>query len=414
MLDLDKWQEIFETIRKNRLRTFLTAFSVAWGILFLVLFLGFANGLQNGVHEEFEGDAMNSIWVNGGKTSKAYNGMQPGRFIQFTDEDFELVRQNTQGVEHVASRNNMWHVGNITYKNETSSFGVMGCNSQYRYLENLELISGRFINEEDIKEERKVAVLGNQVVAQLFKDADPLGENILVEKIPFLVIGIFKDKGGDWDQRRLYIPISTGQKIFGQANRIHQIAMITTSIDADDAKKKETQLRKMLAERHSVAPDDIAGIRIHNNIEQFMMYRDLFSAINWIVWLVGILTVVSGIVGVGNIMTISVRERTKEIGIRKALGATPFSIVSLIMQEAIIITVVAGYFGLVLGVGILELLNVMVAQFGAEMGYFRDPGVHFTTAMIATGILILAGTIAGLIPAVKAASISPIAAIREE
>lgn len=414
MFDLDKWQEILETISKNKLRTFLTAFSVAWGILFLVLFLGFARGLQNGVREEFEGDAMNSIWVNGGKTSKAYNGMQPGRFIQFTDEDFKLVQQHTQGVEHIASRNNMWHVGNITYKKETSTFGVMSCNAHYRYLENLELISGRFINDEDVREERKVAVLGNQVVAQLFKDADPLGENILIEKIPFRVIGTFKDKGGDWDQRRLYIPISTGQKIFGQANRIHQIAMLTTSIDAAAAKKKEEQLRKLLAERHTVAPDDVAGIRIHNNIEQFLMYRDLFTAINAIVWLVGILTVIAGIVGVGNIMTISVRERTKEIGIRKALGATPFSIVSLIMQEAILITVIAGYSGLITGVGILELLNAMVAKFNAEMGYFRDPGVDFSTAMIATGILIFAGTVAGLIPAVKAASISPIAAIREE
>lgn len=415
MFDLDKWQEIFEIIAKNKLRTALTAFSVAWGIFFLVIFLGFANGLSNGVHAQFEGDAINSIWVNGGKTSKPYKGMQPGRRISFTNEDFDLVQSAMEGVEHVSSRNNMWDVGSITYKNESSTFGVMSCNGNYRYLEELELLSGRFINDNDVREERKVAVLGNQVVAQLFKGQEPLGENIAIQSIPFLVIGTFKDKGGDWDQRRLYIPISSGQKLFNQVNRIQQIAMNTLSTDVDEAKKKEEHIRKILAERHSVAPDDIAGIRIHNNLEEFAMYRNLFWVIKWIiVWPVGILTLISGIVGVGLIMMISVRERTKEIGIRKTLGATPVSIVNMIMKEAVMITFVAGYSGLIMGVGLLELFRYFTEKMHMDSGYFKNPGVDFTTAMIATAVLIAAGSIAGLIPATKAAAISPIAAIREE
>ncbi len=413
MFDFDKWAEIFEIIRKNRLRTFLTSFSVAWGIFMLIMLLGFGNGLQNGAQEEFQKDAVNSIWVNGGKTSIAYDGMQPGRRIWFTNEDYALIKNSVDGVEHVTSRNNVWDVGNITYKNETSSFDVMSCHPGYRYLENLEMLTGRFLNDADVEEARKVAVLGNLVVSQLFKDKDPFGEYIGIDGIPFRVIGTFKDKGGEWDQRRMYIPISTGQRVFNQINRIHQISMLTP-LDTAAALKKENYIRTLLAARHNVSPNDLAAIRIHNNMDEYLRYSNLFYFIKIFVWVVGILTVAAGIVGVGNIMTISVRERTKEIGIRKAIGATPFSIVMMVMQEAVLITLVSGYLGLIFGVGLLELINFGVAKFGTDMGFFRNPGVDFTTAMIATAVLVFAGSVAGLIPAMKAALIKPVSAIREE
>lgn len=414
MIDFDKWLEIFETIRKNKLRTFLTAFSVAWGIFMLIMLLGFGNGLQNGVQEEFEKDAVNSIWVNGGKTSISYDGMSPGRRIYFTNDDYELVKNTVSDVANVTARNNVWDAGSTTYKNETSTFYVKACHPGYRYLENLVLTSGRFLNDDDVKESRKVAVLGSLVVQQLFKEQDPLGEYISIDKVPFRVIGTFTDKGGDWDQRRMYIPISTGQKVFNQINRVHQIAMNTLTLDVESAQKKEDYIRRLLSERHSVSPDDVAAIRIHNSMEDYLKFNNLFRNIQLFVWGVGILTVAAGIVGVGNIMTISVRERTKEIGIRKAIGATPLSIISMIMKESVLITMVSGYFGLVCGIGLLELFNYGVSNFNTDMGFFRNPEVDFSTALIATGILILAGSIAGLIPAVKAAMIKPISAIREE
>jgi putative ABC transport system permease protein len=414
MFDLDKWQEILETIRKNKLRTFLTAFSVAWGILFLVLFSGFANGLQNGVMEEFQGDAINSIWVRAGKTSIPYKGMQRTRWIAFTNEDYELLKTNIQGVEHVSGRNDVWTVKSISYKNESSLFGIVACHSGYRYLEKLELTDGRFINDDDVREGRKVAVLGVMVAAQFFQGANPVGETIFIDKIPFLVVGTFQDKGGERDQRRLYIPMSTGQKIFNQINRIHRFAMITPGVDLARAKEMKEQIRNLLAERHTVSPDDVSAIAIYDDMEDYLKYKGLFNVVGWIVWLVGVVTIVSGVVGVGNIMTISVRERTKEIGIRKVLGATPFSIVNLIMQEAVLITVIAGYFGLVAGIGLLELLNYGMVELKIELDFFRNPGVDFMIALYATIILVVAGLIAGLIPAMKAAAISPIAAIREE
>jgi len=414
MMDFDKWSEIFDTLRKNKLRTFLTSFSVAWGIFMLIMLLGFGNGLQNGARQEFQKDAVNSIWVNGGKTSIAYNGMQPGRRIWFTNEDYEVVKNTVEGVTNVTTRNNVWDVGNITYKDETSTFDVLSCNAGYRYLENLEVHDGRFINDDDVAETRKVVVISNMVKQQLFKEQNPVGEYIGIGGIPFRVIGVFTDNGGEWDQRRMYIPISTGQKIFKQINRVQQISMNTLTLDTVTSKKTEAEIRKLLSERHNVAPADFAAIRIHNNLDDYLRFINLFSNIRIFVWTVGILTVVAGIVGVGNIMTISVNERTKEIGIRKAIGATPLSIISMIMQEAVLITFVSGYIGLICGVGLLELVNYGVATAGVNIGFFRNPGVDFITALTATAILVLAGSIAGLVPAVKAASIKPISAIREE
>ncbi|HXH18098.1 MAG TPA: ABC transporter permease [Chitinophagales bacterium] len=413
-MDFDKWTEIFETLRKNKLRTFLTSFSVAWGIFMLIMLLGFGNGLQNGAREEFQKDAVNSLWVNSGKTSVAYKGMQPGRRIWFTNEDYELIKNTVTDVVNVTTRNNVWDVGNITYKNETSTFDVLSCNAGYRYLENLELLGGRFINDDDVDEARKVVVISDMVKKQLFKDQNALGEYIGIGGIPFRVIGIFTDSGGEWDQRRMYIPISTGQKVFKQINRVQQISMNTLTLDTASSRKAEDYIRKLLSERHNVAPHDFAAIRIHNNVEEYLKFTGLFRNIRLFVWAVGILTVIAGIVGVGNIMTISVKERTREIGIRKAMGATPFSIVRMVMQEAVLITFVSGYFGLIFGVGLLELINFGVEKAAMDIGFFRNPGVDFMTALSATGILVLAGSIAGLIPAVKAASIKPIAAIREE
>ena len=380
----------------------------------LIMLLGFGNGLQNGVKQEFERDAVNSIWVNSGKTSVPYKGMAPGRRIRFTNKDYDMLKSNIGGVQNVTTRNYIWSVSNISYKNESSTFDIMACHPGYRYLENAEMTGGRFLNDNDVAETRKVVVLGNLVVAQLFKEEDPVGKYISVNGIPFRVVGTFQDQGGERDQRRLYIPISTGQRVFDQVNYVQQISMTTSFTDLETSEMKSAEIRNLLSEQHQIAPTDPSAIRIHNNMEEYKQFTDLFFYIEIFVWFVGILTIIAGIVGVGNIMMISVKERTKEIGIRKALGATPFSIVNLIMQEAVAITLFSGYFGLIMGVGLLELLGYGVKEFNIELGFFRDPGVDFGTAITATIILVFAGSLAGLIPSVKAARINPIVAIREE
>ncbi len=414
MFNFDNWQEIFETIGKNKLRTFLTAFSVSWGIFMLVMLLGFGKGLQQGVEHTFSDDAVNSLWVFSGKTSIPHKGMTHGRAIQFRNSDYEMLKEQPD-VELIAARFRNWNTSIVSYKNESNSFDIRSTHPDHLHIEMSEIVKGRFLNDADLKEFRKVAVIGTLVADFLFKDEDPIGKHITISGISFRVIGVFEDQGGENELRKIYIPISTAQRAFNGNDKIDMV-MFTINPDAtvEQSKEMERAVIAMFAEKHGFSPDDPRAVRIRNNLENFMQFRNLFRYIEIFVWFVGILTVVAGVVGVGNIMMITVKERTKEIGIRKALGATPFSIVSLIMQEAVLITVFSGYFGLMLGVGLLELVNYGVARAGGEMGFFRNPSVDFHVAMIATLFLVVAGSVAGLIPAMKAASINPIVAIREE
>ena len=413
MLDIDKWQEILETIGKNKLRTALTAFSVSWGIFMLVMLLGFGNGLRNGVEHTFNDDAINSLWISSGQTSMPHKGLLPGRKITFTNNDHELIKNSVEDVEYITSRFSIRGTTVVTYKDEYATFDIRCTHPDHRYVENTIITYGRFLNDNDLKEYRKVAVLGTLVVDQLFQDEDPMGKYIKINGVSFRVIGVFEDEGGEWEQRKIYIPISTAQRTFNGKDQVNRIIFTTQNQDADKSLATEGLVRQMLAEKHRFAIDDERAVHIRNNMERFRQVTGLFLYIEIFVWFVGILTIIAGIVGVANIMTISVKERTREIGIRKAIGATPFSIVSLIMQEAVLITFFSGYFGLIAGVGLLELLDYGVKEFNIELGFFRDPGVDFGTAMAATIILVIAGSLAGLIPSMKAARISPIMAIRE-
>ena len=316
-------------------------------------------------------------------------------------------------VEYITSRFNIRENTVVTYKDEFATFDIRCTHPDHRYVENTIMLNGRFLNDNDVKEYRKVAVLGTLVVDQLFQEEDPMGKYVLINGIGFRVVGVFEDEGGEHEQRKIYVPISTAQRAFNGKDRINRIIFTTKNQDADKSLLTESAVHQMLADKHLFALDDERAVSIRNNMERFKEFTGLFLYIEIFVWFVGILTIVAGIVGVANIMTISVRERTKEIGIRKAIGATPFSIVSLIMQEAVLITLFSGYFGLILGVGLLELLGYGVKEFNIELGFFRDPGVDFNTAMAATIILVVAGSLAGMIPSVKAARINPIVAIRE-
>jgi putative ABC transport system permease protein len=411
IFDWDKWQEIFETMKKNRLRTFLTGFSVAWGIFMLIILLGSGNGLENGVRKEFEGDATNTLWINPGETSVAYKGLKAGRKIQFTNEDYDLMKQEIPHIDKISSRFNVWQ-NTISYKKEYGNYDIIACHPGYGYYETLEIISGRFINDDDINDFRKIVIISTIVKDALFKDEEPMGKFIDISGIPFKVTGIFKDSGGDRDMQRVYVPLSTAQRIFNYGNKIQTIGIVTDKeIDVDDSRAMAEDVRQTLAQSHKFDPQDQRAVFVWNNLEQFKQFMNLFASIRLFIWIIGIGTIIAGVVGVSNIMMIVVKERTQEIGIRKALGATPWSIISLILLESVLITSFAGYIGLVMGVGLLELISPVFAN---SETFFKNPEVDISVALGATVVMVVSGMLAGFVPARKASRIQPIEALRYE
>lgn len=410
MFDLDKWQEIFETISKNKLRTFLTGFSVFWGIFMLIILLGSGNGLRNGFKADFEDDAINSIWVYSGRTTMPYNGMKPGRRISFTDDDHYAIHDGkVSGLQNVASR--LWLSNQpMVYGDRKGNYQPIATDPGQIYAENAEILTGRFLNDLDLKERRKVIVLGEPIRKQLFPNGDHLGKFIKVGGIAFKVIGTFKDGGGARDNRRGYIPMTVGQIVFNRGRNVHAMSSTIGDASPEESLIIEQGIRDKLAALHQFSPEDTRAVWINNTTDQFMEVINVLNAISLFVWIIGIGTIVAGIVGVGNIMMIIVKERTREIGIRKALGATPFSVVSLIILESVFITSIAGYLGLVAGVFALEGVSSLIT----DPGIFQNPEVDLATAFKATAVLVIAGTLAGLVPAIKAASISPIEALRDE
>lgn len=410
MFDIDKWQEIFSTIQKNKLRTFLTCFSVFWGIFILVILLGSGNGLENGIKKSFEGDATNSIWIYQGETSMPYKGMQSGRPIQFTNEDFDQTRKLIKKADHMSARTGIRGTGIIAYKNQYGAFDIACVHPGTKELEETDILEGRFIDEMDIEGKVKSTAISNIVRDELFKHQTALGEFVNVSGVPFKVVGVFKDKS-DRDNRRIYLPISTAQMVFNGSNKIYTVAFTTGDMTSAESKKAEDDLRASFAARHKFNVEDKRAIFVRNNLEQYVKFLGLFAGIRLFVWIIGIFTIIAGIVAVSNIMIIIVKERTKEIGIRKAIGASPGSIVGLIIMESVLITGVAGYMGLVAGIGLLEVLSPM---FASPDSYFLNPSVNFKVAIYATLVLVFSGTLAGVIPARRAARIRPIEALRDE
>ncbi|MBC8314637.1 MAG: ABC transporter permease [Bacteroidales bacterium] len=412
MFELDKWQEIYSTIRKNKLRTFLTGFAVAWGIFMLIILLGSGKGLENGVTDQFRGGANNGIWISSGMTSLEYKGLQAGRLIRFTNEDYDLLKASIRDHEFMSSR--MFLGNTITsYKNEYGTFYLSPCHPDYGHIKEVEMLEGRFLNIFDINQYRKVAIIGEKVKEDLFKGSDTvaMGEYLNINGVLFKVVGVFRDFGRDDSElRRIYIPITTAQRVFSGQNVVSQISLTTGDATVEEVNMILEQTRNLLARKHTFDKEDERAVFIWSKNEDFRRFQGLFLGIRLFIWIVGIGTIIAGIVGVSNIMMISVKERTKEIGIRKALGATPFSVIALILREAIIITGFSGYIGLVLGIGVLEIISMNLP----EIDFFRSPEANFSIAVGATILLIIAGTLAGLFPARKAAKIKPIEALRDE
>lgn len=409
MFDPDKWQEILETIGKNRLRTLLTGFSVAWGIFMLIVLLGSGTGLTHGIEWQFRDDAVNSIWVYAGRTSVPYRGLKPGRAVRFTNEDYRDVVNSVGGVEHATARYYLSGTTRANYKKQFGTFDVRSVHPGHRYLENTLIDEGRFLNDLDIDRRRKVAVIGQRVADALFKEEPPLGKYLQLNDIAFKVVGTFHDVGPEQESEKIYIPISTAQRLFNGGNRVHQFMFTTGEAELQQTTEMAEDVRRELAQRHRFSLDDSRAVSVYNSNERFAKFLGLMRAIRAFIWIVGLGTILAGVVGVSNIMLITVRERTQEIGVRKALGATPWSIVSLVLQESVLITSVAGYLGLVLGVVALELMSKNI-----EHEIFRRPEVNLQVAFAAVALLVVAGTAAGLAPAIKAARIRPIEALRDE
>jgi putative ABC transport system permease protein len=409
MFDLDRWQEILEVIRTNKLRSALTGMAVAWGIFMLVILLGAGTGLQNGVAYMFRDDAVNSIWVWPGVTEESYQGLSPGRRITFHNEDYDDIKA-LDSVDHISGRFNPGRSLIVSYGDESASFDIRAVHPDHLLLEKTLIDEGRYIDDLDIKENRKVAVIGTEVAKQLLKGQQGIGEYISIAGIPHRIIGVFRDDGGENELRKIYIPLSTAQLTFSGGTRIDQLLFTVGDASQEASKQIEDETKRMLASRYKFSVEDKGALRVRNGLEDYERIMGIIHGINIFVWLIGIGTIVAGVVGVSNIMLISVKERTKEIGIRKALGATPWSIVSQIILESLLITGVSGYFGLMAGIGLLEATKTILPP----TDYFRQPEVDLRVALSAIAVLIISGALAGFFPARQAAKVNPVVALRDE
>lgn len=414
MFDLERWQEIFDTLRKNKLRTFLTGLSVASGIFILVILLGFGQGMRNGIAHEFEQDASTSVWVWPGMTTKEFKGMNPGRRIQLRNGEFQQWSQgNRDRIEYESPRIFVGGVS-VTYGNEALVYGVQGVGPDFQFIENARPSMGRFINVNDHEQTAKVVIIGEKIRKDVFGDLDtPIGAYVDISGIPFKIIGVYKEQE-EREEERLYIPLSTAQKVFNGGDRLNNLSYTLPPAETFDQAVAEAilfkdALQQFLQQVHTVAPDDTSAIRVWSALEEAKRYYSLTNNIKLFFWFVGICTIIAGVVGVSNIMLIVVKERTREIGIRKALGAKPWSIVGMILHEAIFVTAFSGFAGLIFSMGLLELVGPHV-----EVDYIMNPSVNLNVALTTVGVLILAGTIAGFFPAWRAANIQVIKALKDE
>lgn len=414
MFDREKWAEIFDTIGKNKLRTVLTGFSVFWGIFMLMILLGAGNGLKNGFSYGFRRTAANSITFWGGQTSKPWQGLPADRNIQLDTRDVERLRHAVPGLQHVAGEYRVWKgESQLSRGKNYGNFTINGIVPDNRKIEPKGILAGRFINEVDQEQTRKVIVIAEDARDALFKGEDPIHQWIKVNGIPFEVVGLYKWEASGQGQNQssqVFIPLSVAQRVFNAKTMVDKITFTITDGSLAGSQQAEQRAKAALAARHRFDPTDERALWVNNNVKNADMFNGIFGGISAFLWVIGIGTIVAGIVGVSNIMLIVVKERTKEIGIRKALGATPGSVVGQILLEALFVTGIAGYMGLVCGVGLMEVVANGVP--GSEM--FRNPTVDLKVAIWATVVLVIAGGLAGLIPARRAAAIRPIEALREE
>ena len=409
MFDLDLWREIFQSISKNKLRTLLSGGTVIFAIMLFAILFGLANGLQNTFNEGMGGDAENTMFIRSGRTAKAGRGNQVGRRIQFDNELLSTLKNEFKDdIEFITARVNK----NVTasYKGEKNNYSLIAVNPDHQFIEKSELISGRFINQRDLNQSTKVIVIGRLVKEDLFKTSKVLGEYIDLNNIQYKVVGVYQDIGDDNEERIIYMPLTTAQRIYGNNDFIDQINL-TYNLDMglDNAIALGRTIENRIKKIFNVEPSDQRAVRLDNRAQAASQINTFNNVLAILVLIIGLGTLIAGIVGISNIMIFIVKERTKEIGIRKALGARPSSIQAIILIESVLITSVSGYVGLVLGIGILEAYGPSLDKY-----FIKDPSVSTSLVAMATFALIVAGFIAAYVPAKRASRIKPIIALRDE
>ena len=409
MFDLDRWREIFQSISKNKLRSVMSGFTVAFAILLFTLLFGVVNGLSNTFKEVFVDDAQNAMFVRVWKASKPYKGLRTGRIIQLKNKDFDFVdNEYNDKIQHLTARVN--RRVNISYKNKQDNYSLRAVHPDHQFLEKTIIDDGRYLNERDLKSKAKVLVIGRLVKKDIFGEKPALGKRVNVNGISYKIIGIFSDDGGDNEERFVYMPITTAQMLYGNNDRINTINIgYDPKLSLEEAIAFGNKMERDLRKRLNIHPDDRSALSVQNMAEANKGIGDFMFALYIIVLFVGSGTLIAGIIGISNIMIFVIKERTKEFGIRKALGAQPSSIIGMVVQESILITTIAGYLGLSLGTYILSAIGDSLEDY-----FIKDPSVSTGIVVGATVTLIVSGLIAGLLPAKKAAKIKPIVALRAD
>ncbi|MDG2483463.1 MAG: ABC transporter permease [Flavobacteriaceae bacterium] len=409
MFDIDLWREIFQSINKNRTRSLLSGFTVAFAILLFTILFGLANGLNNTFSKAFVDDAANAVYIRSGRTTKANKGLQAGRRIQFKNQDYDYIKSDFDpSIEFITSR--VYRNVLANYKNEKNSYSVRAVHPDNKYVEKTKVTHGRYINQRDMKMANKVIIIGDLVREDLFLSEDPIGKYLNLSGIMYKVVGTYIDDGGDDEERLIHMPLSTAQQLYGNNDYVDQINLTyNPQYNYDQAIDFSVALEKKLKERFTVAKNDQRAIRVFNMAMQNKGINQMTSVLGILILIIGMGTLIAGVVGISNILIFIVKERTKEIGIRKALGASPKAIIAIILVESVVVTTIAGYVGLLAGVGVLEWAGPSLKSY-----FITDPSVSRSLVIAATITLIAAGTIAGYIPAKKASKIKPIVALRDD
>ncbi|WP_304344498.1 ABC transporter permease [Chryseobacterium koreense] len=409
MFDLDRWQEIFSSIRSNVLRTILSGFTVALGLYIFIVLFGIGNGLQNAFQEGFTRDAQNLISISTGKTTIAYSGLQSDRQVTLNNKDYDaIINSDPKKVQYSTPRYSTSLM--VKYGKESGTYQISGANQDEVIIENRKLLNGRFISPGDIDRKQNVAVIGRMVQRDLIKNGDPVGKDLDINGSIFKVIGVFSDEGGDWDERMISVPISTLQQMKKSSDTVSTVFIAySENMKPEEAIKYGDQLKKEIKARKKVSPDDENAVYVNNRAEGLKDSFLFLFVITMIVGFIGLGTLLAGIIGISNIMVYIVKERTQEIGVRKAIGAKPKSIVALIMQESIVITVISGLIGVGLGVLSLSLIGDRLEPY-----FIKNPSVGWGLIIVAFLSLVISGLIAGFVPAYRASKIKPIEALRAE
>lgn len=415
MFDIEKWQEIGSNLWQHKFRTVMVSILVGWGIFMLVFLLGAGKGLQNGVMQGFQGFAKNAIWVWTWKTELPHNGLPPGRRIELEVGDIDAIKNKVEGVEYITPRLGLWGTL-ITRDTKSGSYDVQGVNEYFQYIESNDILEGRYINKTDVEDKKKVVCIGRLVAENLFGEEDAVGQYINIKGAYFLVVGVYKSKASGENAKEneetIIAPYTAIQQTFNMGARVGNI--IITIQDGYLSEDIADNMKAAIYARNSIHPDDEMAVQYWSSQEEYNNIQGLFIGINGFVLFASLGTIIAGIISITVIMLITVKERTKEIGVRKALGATPFSVVSLVAQEALVITAVSGFFGLIAGMLLIQKAADAMISMGIEIEYFANPEVDVKVALWALGLFIVAGFVAGLVPAIIAARIKPIEALRTE